>query len=166
MEHLQRGPEAMEPWRQGNAATTLSRGGELPIIGAVIMNLTLLALDGRKVRVKAKFRIVAAGHLRYYGLVIGMPTLEAAPLGWGFRPAIGSHVFAGLGICCARLEDDVVQQAVEGVQVALLCGTMPGSSEQAILSKDPAIDAAWPPLGCTNIPISYTHLTLPTIYSV
>ena len=111
---LQRWPEAREPWRVGNAATTLSVGGELPIIGAVILNLVLVALDGRRVRVKPKLRIVAAGHLRYYGLVIGGPTLEAAPLGWGFKPAIGAHVFAGLGISCARLEDSLVQQAAEG----------------------------------------------------
>ena len=111
---LQRWPEAREPWRVGNAAaTTLSVGGELPIIGAVILNLVLVALDGRRVRVKPKLRIVAASHLRYYGLVIGGPTLEAAPLGWGFKPAIGAHVFAGLGISCIRLEDALVQQAAE-----------------------------------------------------
>ncbi|MAB81808.1 MAG: hypothetical protein CMJ24_00005, partial [Phycisphaerae bacterium] len=62
------------------------------------------------------------------------------------------HVFAGLGISCTRLEDAVVQQAAEGAQVALLCGSTP-AHEQAQAARAPVLDASWPPTGVVNLPL-------------
>ena len=115
----------MQWWGADSKANTVSKSSDkapasLSVMGVVLFRATLKAIDGREVVQLFKLRILRAGCSSWTGLLLGAPALDQPPLGLGHRATLAGHVLTGLGLVLPRLEDQLVQQGLEGVQIALV----------------------------------------------
>ena len=116
------------------AKTSDQQHAALHVMGVVLMRVTLRAISSQEVAQIFKLRILRAGCTSWTGILLGAPALDQSPLGLGHRATLGGHVLAGLGIVLPRLEEHIIQQGLEGVQIAL--------------SSPPAHEV----LGCSTVP--------------
>ena len=89
-------------------------------MGIVLLRVTLKAIDGREVIQIFTLRILRAGCSSWTGLLLGAPALDHPPLGLGHRATLAGHVLTGLSMVLPRLEEQVIQQGLEGRQTSLV----------------------------------------------
>ena len=96
----------LEKWPVPECCTGISRGHDVPIIGAAVMRVKLLELGkdkGPEILVRGK--IFAKGTSDWLGLILGARALDCVERGGlGFRPSSGAHHFDRLGIAVPRTE--------------------------------------------------------------
>ena len=96
----------LERWTTPEFVTGISRGNDVPNIGAVVLRIMMPELgreSGPELLVRAK--IFKHGTSDWTGIILGARALDCmARGGLGFRPTAGCHYFERLGIGVARAE--------------------------------------------------------------
>ena len=92
--------ERLARWDDDQDDLASSAGGrdDLRIMGMVSLRMTFVGEDGRKATSAFALRIVRGGWSRPPLIILGAPTLGAAPAGIGHIASARGHSFAGLGI--------------------------------------------------------------------
>ena len=97
-------PVQLERWSSGDRVVGVVKGQSIEIVGAAVLPVVFLGVDGVRRERKLRFKILRKGSSTWAGLILGGPSLDAAPFGLGFRPALEGHYLDALGVCCRRWE--------------------------------------------------------------
>ena len=96
----------LEKWPIPECVTGISKGNDVPIIGAAVLRVQLPEVGkraGPEIVVRAK--IFKKGTSDWLGLILGARALDCVERGGlGFRPTAGAHLFERLGIAVDRTE--------------------------------------------------------------
>ena len=94
--------------------------------GIVTLNVLFHGLDGRRERRKIAFRCFQKGCAQGVGITLGGPDLDPYPLGMGFKPCLGGHLFAALGnLMLPRVEGPVIQRGLAGYAISSISHAEP-----------------------------------------
>ena len=106
-------------WGPDQTASTMSQGPALALRAVILLRITIVGLKGEQHRMVTRVRVARSGSIvKWRGVILGAPFLDAPPLGLGHIPKVGGHFFQALGFLAKRLEEKAIQDGLEGLMVA------------------------------------------------